>query len=90
MEKADRLTGRTIQAVIGLAVSWRCPKHGVRGGGFGLWWQHDRGDEVRSGWGIRGHQHTGGDMRGQKGGMAQLFCSTEPSSQQQPERGQNW
>lgn len=31
MEKADRLTGRTIQAVIGLAVSWLCPKHGVRG-----------------------------------------------------------
>lgn len=32
MEKADKLTGRTIQAVIGLAVSWLCPKHGVRGG----------------------------------------------------------
>lgn len=32
MEKADRLTGRTIQAVIGLAVNWLCPKHGVSGG----------------------------------------------------------
>lgn len=32
MEKADRLTGRTIQAVIGLAVSWLWPEHGVRGG----------------------------------------------------------
>lgn len=28
MEKAERLTGRTIQAVIGLVRSWRCPKHG--------------------------------------------------------------
>lgn len=28
MEKADRLTGKTIQAVIGLVRSWRCPKHG--------------------------------------------------------------
>lgn len=34
MEKADRLTGRTIQAVIGLAGGWLCPEHGVR---WGLW-----------------------------------------------------
>ena len=27
MEKAERLTGKTIQAVIGLAVCWRYPKH---------------------------------------------------------------
>lgn len=32
MEKADRLTGRTIQAVIGLAGGWLCPEHGVRRG----------------------------------------------------------
>lgn len=72
MEKADRLTGRTIQAVIGLAVSWLCPKHGVRGGlRAGVATQQKGSSRGRVG--VWGHLHTGehtgigGDMRGQKG-----------------------
>lgn len=54
MEKADRLTGRTIQAVIGLAVSWLCPKHGVR---QELWDGRATQQEGSGrGWvGVRGH-----------------------------------
>lgn len=88
MEKADRLTGRTIQAVIGLAVSWLCPKHGVRGG-----LRAGVATRRRIGWGVGGdagslthrETHRGGHER-KKGGMAQLFCSTGPCNQQQPER----
>lgn len=85
MEKAAKLTGRTIQAVIGLAVSWRCPKHGVRvvgWGGFRSEWQHDRTDQVGGGWGC-GVNNTLGDthkegMRGQKGdGTAPVLCRTQ-------------
>lgn len=83
MEKAAKLTGRTIQAVIGLAVSWCCPKHGVRGGGgFGSEWQHDRRDQVGGGWGC-GVTNTMGDthkegMRGQRGdGTAPLLRRTQ-------------
>lgn len=66
MEKADRLTGRTIQAVIGLAVSWRCPKHGVRrgGGAFGQEQRHDkRGQVGGGGWGC-GVTDTQGNTQG--------------------------
>lgn len=35
MEKADRLTGKTIQAVIRLVGGRRCPEHGVRRGAAG-------------------------------------------------------
>lgn len=93
MEKADRLTGRTIQAVIGLAGGWLCPEHGVRrglrqgaatrreGSGGG-----GRGGEGRWGGSLTHRDtHRGGHERKKKGGMAQLFCSTGPCNQQQPD-----
>lgn len=77
MEKAERLTGRTIQAVIGLARSWRCPKHGAAqglqtGDGTGGTGTGKQGRGVGGGWGslTHGETHRGGHERRNKEGNA--------------------
>lgn len=60
MEKAERLTGRTIQAVIGLVRSCPCPKHGAT---RGLQTGDRRQWDGETGWGV-GVTNTKGNTLG--------------------------
>lgn len=89
MEKADKLTGSTIQAVIGLAVSNLCPKHGVRG----RLWAGAATDQVGGGWGAGAltHRETHGGkggMRGQKGEWHSSSAPHVPANSSNPKEGE--